>query len=42
MALLVLTRAEFAAVMAACPRIAHNILREATRRMIENATTRAG
>jgi CRP-like cAMP-binding protein len=42
MALLALTRAEFAAVMSAFPRIAHAMLREATRRMIENATARAG
>jgi CRP-like cAMP-binding protein len=42
MALLALTRAEFAAVMSACPRIAHKIVREATRRMIENATTLPG
>jgi CRP-like cAMP-binding protein len=39
MALLALTRAEFAAVMSAFPRIAHSMLREAARRMMENSTS---
>ena len=40
MALLVLSRAEFATIMSAYPRVAHVVLREASRRMIENATAR--